>query len=209
MYSKASRRSRKIVQTQKAPPLSRSGESEAIAVIKAAPQVGRKHGETVCCAGIDLQGNWLRLYPVAFRTLGDGQRFRRWDRIRFRWRVPKDDQRVESRRVDQDSLEIVGALKKSERPRFLAKLIVTSLDAERSAGRSLALLKADILSFEIDKKSGAELKEEAEKFERLRTQPDLFNVRPVIPYSPCPYNFRYRYRTEDGLRQGTCQDWEI
>ncbi|MEG9883726.1 MAG: hypothetical protein V6Z86_03735 [Hyphomicrobiales bacterium] len=128
----------------------RSGETEAIVIIKAAPQVGQRHGETVCCAGIDLEGNWLRLYPISFRTLDDGQKFGRWDRIQFRWRLPNDDSRSESRRVDQDTLQIVGELKKSERERFLSSSIVTSLDAERNAGRSLAILKAEILEFKIE-----------------------------------------------------------
>lgn len=120
--------------------LSRSGESDAIVLIKAAPQVGQRHGETVCCAGIGLDGKWLRLYPVSFRTLDDGQKFGRWDRIRFRWKLPSDDFRVESRRIDQDSITIVGQLKKSERQKFLSGLIVTGLNAERLHDRSLALL---------------------------------------------------------------------
>jgi len=187
----------------------RSGDTEAIVMIKAAPQVGQRHGETVCCAGIDLQGNWLRLYPISFRTLDDGQKFGRWDRIRFRWRRPNDDPRIESRRVDQDTLQIAGQLKKSERERFLSSTIVTGLDAERQAGRSLALLKAEVIEFKSEKKDGAELRKEAEKFAALRAQPDLFNTKPIIPYEPCPYRFKYRYRTDDGLREGTCQDWEI
>ena len=187
----------------------RSGETDAIVIIKAAPQVGKRHGETVCCAGIDLEGNWLRLYPVSFRTLDEGQKFGRWDRIRFRWRLPKDDTRIESRRVDQDSISIVGTLKKSERQRFLGGIIVTSLDREREAGRSLALLKAEILEFKIERKPTDEVKREAEGFESLRAQRDLFNTKSVIPYRPCPHRFKYRYRTEDGLREGTCQDWEV
>jgi hypothetical protein len=94
-------------------------------MVKAAPQVGRRHGETVCCAGIDLYGNWLRLYPVSFRTLEQSKKFGRWDRIKFNWRLPNDDRRVESRRVDQQSIEIVGSLKKSERATFLAKAVVS------------------------------------------------------------------------------------
>ncbi|MCY4190050.1 MAG: hypothetical protein OXD42_01755 [Rhodospirillaceae bacterium] len=47
------------------------------------------------------------------------------------------------------------------------------------------------------------------KFDALRAQPDLFNTKPIIPYKPCPYRFKYRYRTDDGKREGTCQDWEI
>ena len=121
-----------------------SGSTEAIVIIKAAPQVGQRHGETVCCAGIDLYGHWLRLYPVSFRMLDDGQKFGRWDRIKFKWRRPNDDPRPESRRVDQQSIEIVGELKQSEREKFLANSIVTSLVREREAGRSLALLKAEI-----------------------------------------------------------------
>ncbi len=85
--------------------LTRSGETEAIVIIKAAPQVGQQHGETVCCAGINLEGDWLRLYPISFRTLNQGQKFGRWDHVKFKWRRPNDDLRIESRRVDQDRLE--------------------------------------------------------------------------------------------------------
>ncbi|MDJ0686136.1 MAG: hypothetical protein QNJ84_15705 [Alphaproteobacteria bacterium] len=186
-----------------------SGEDEAIVIVKAAPQAGHKYGETVCCAGINLQGTWLRLYPISFRTLDEGQKFGRWDRIRFKWRKPRDDHRVESRRVDQDSLEILGVLKQSERERFLASSIVTSLDKERQQSRSLALLRAEIISFRAEAKSQAEIRAESRKFDTLRAQPDLFNTKPIIPYKPCPYKFKYRYRTEDGVREGTCQDWEI
>ena len=188
---------------------SRSGETEAIVIIKAAPQAGQRHGETVCCAGIDLEGHWLRLYPVSFRTLEDGQKFGRWDRIRFKWRLPNDDPRSESRRVDQDSITIVGELKRSERQRFLGGSIITSLDQERAAGRSLALVKAKILEFKVEKKPNDELAGERQRFERLHAQQDMFKTKPIIPYQPCPYNFKYRYQTDDGLREGTCQDWEI
>lgn len=187
----------------------RSGETEAVVIIKAAPQMGQRHGETVCCAGIDLQGRWLRLYPVSFRTLDDGQKFARWDRIHFKWRLPLDDPRTESRRVDQDSIKIVGTLKKSERQRFLSNSIVTTLDAEREADRSLALLKAEVLEFKAERKTEEDFERESERFGRLRLQKDLFNSKAIIPYKPCPYRFKYRYKTEDGLREGTCQDWEI
>ena len=190
--------------------LTRSGESECVAVVKAAPQVGQRHGETVCCAGLDANGNWLRLYPVSFRTLEDGQKFSRWDRIRFRWRLPgPTDVRPESRRVDQDTLEVVGKLKRSERSKFLANTIVTSLVKEREQGRSFALLRPEILEFIIERVPADKLAEQAKKHADLRLQKDLFNTKPVLPYAPCPYRFKYRYRSEDGDREGTCQDWEL
>ncbi|MBC8267236.1 MAG: hypothetical protein H8E36_00640 [Rhodospirillaceae bacterium] len=186
-----------------------SGETEAIILIKAAPQVGDTHGETVCCAGVDLEGNWLRLYPVSFRYLKDGQKFGRWDKVSFLWSSPRDDRRVESRRIDQQSLTIIGDLPKRERGQFLNSLIVTSLNKEREAGRSLALLKADIKDFIYEKKTDDEIAKETEKFKLIRDQADMFNSKPLIPYRPAPYKFKYRYETDDGRREGTCQDWEI
>lgn len=184
------------------------GKTEAVVIIKAAPQVGFRHGETVCCAGIDLYGRWLRLYPVSFRTLEEAQRFGRWDRIRFDWRKPTDDPRPESVRVNQQSIEVVGELRPSEREKFLTNCIVESLAHEREAGRSLALLKVQVLEFRYEKKNEEEVKLETTKFDALRAQPDLF-AKQVTPYKPCPYRFKYRYRTVDGEREGTCQDWEI
>lgn len=31
----------------------------------------------------------------------------------------------------------------------------------------------------------------------------------MIPYQPCPYRFKFAYGTDDGQREGTCQDWEL
>jgi hypothetical protein len=191
------------------PALSRSGETEVVVIVKAAPQVGQRHGETVCCAGIDLYGNWLRLYPVAFRTLEEGQKFGRWDRVRFKWRMPTDDGRSESRRVDQDSITIEGVLKGSERQRFLAKSIVTGLNKERAAGHSFALLKPRVQGFLIEKKRQTDFDAEMKAFGTLHAQANLFNTKSMIPYQPCPYVFKYQYETDDGKREGTCQDWEM
>lgn len=190
------------------PMLESSGVTEAVVLIKAAPHASQKHGETVCCAVIDLEGNWLRLYPVSFRHLDDAQKFGRWDIVQFKWSRPKDDLRTESRRVDQQSLSIIGKMPKRERQDFLGSLIVTSLVKEREAGRSLALLQCEILEFFHEKKNAGELAKEAEKFKALRNQADFFNHKRLIPFSPTPYKFKYRYNTDDGIRIGTCQDWE-
>ena len=185
-----------------------SGRTEAVILIKAAPQIGQRHGETVCCAGIDLYGNWLRLYPVSFRHLDQDKKFGRWDKIKFDWRLPSDDDRPESRRVDHNSIEILGSLRASERQNFLNNAIVTSLNSERETGRSLALLKPEIIDFLIERKSPEDLHAEALRFKAIRDQGDLFSTK-VAPYRPCPYRFQYKYRTDDGIRTGTCQDWEM
>ena len=84
-----------------------------------------------------------------------------------------------------------------------------SLAREHQAGRSLALLRARIIGFSAERKAEEEVAAETKRFAALRAQADLFNTKPLIPYQPCPYRFKYRYETQDGPREGTCQDWEI
>ncbi len=187
----------------------KSGESEAVVLVKAAPQVGSTHGETVCCAALDLSGNWLRLYPIQFRHLEDAQKFSRWHRISFRWRKPSRDLRPESRHVDQDSIRIVGKLKRADQARFLAGSVVTNLKAERELGRSLALLRVRVHEFRIEPKEASEIDAQKREFAALRDQQDMFRTNHLIPYEPAPYKFKYRYSSDDGEHFGTCQDWEM
>lgn len=182
--------------------------AEAVILVKASPQFGKNHGETVCCAGVDLRGHWLRLYPVTFRTLDQASQFGRWDIIRFKCRKPDSDDRPESRRVDHQSIEIIGKLKPSERQSFLAPLEVTSVSAAKANGLSLALLRPRNPVFAIERKTDDEIEEERARNKAYAAQPDLFNSVRLIPLEPCPYRFKYRYETDDGRREGTCQDWE-
>lgn len=184
---------------------------EAYIIVKAAPRRSTKFGETVCCAGLDREGNWIRLYPVSFRLLEDAQRFKRWDHIRYRWSKPKatKDIRSESRRVDPNSVEILNQLKPSARNPLIARCAVTSLDSELEAGRSLAMLKCEVLDFWPEKNSDELMREREGVLAKLRAQDDLFKPSmSLIPLRSCPYSFKYRYRCDDGDREGTCQDWE-
>lgn len=186
-------------------------EDEAFILVKAAPRHSRTYGETVCCAGIDRNGNWVRLYPVSFRLLEDAQRFKRWDRIRYRWSNPRavQDVRKESRRLDPHSVEILGHLRVQDQRRLVARCAVDSLDREAAAGRSLALLKVEVLEFWADRLSSAELLERDRVLAELRDRTDLFApAASLVPRRSCPFAFKYRYRDADRERTGTCQDWE-
>lgn len=186
-------------------------EDEAFILVKAAPRRSQTFGETVCCAGIDRHGQWVRLYPVSFRHLEDAQRFSRWDHIRYRWSKPQamKDTRSESRRVDPQSIEILRALKQADRNPLVARCAVTSLRCEREAQRSLALLKPEILDFWPEKHTPKELAERESVLKQLRAQGDMFAPSTgLLPARTCPYSFHYRYRDDDGEHVGTCQDWE-
>lgn len=44
--------------------------------VKASPEIGRAHGETVCVAGVRLDGGmpeWIRLFPVPWQWFWGGE----------------------------------------------------------------------------------------------------------------------------------------
>jgi hypothetical protein len=189
-------------------------ENRVTVLVKAAPRVGRTHGETVCCAGIDPNAGWVRLFPVVFRTLDEVQKFARWDIISYRARSPKDV-RFESRRVDHHSIRVVDRVRPSRRQELLARHLVESLDREHEAGRSLALIRPRNPVFFWTRKDQAAFDADADasqfmEWHRRETE-GLFGSegKRLSPYTPSRYRFGYRYRTADGDREGTCQDWEI
>lgn len=99
-------------------------------------------------------------------------------------------------------------MKANERENFLNRHIVTSLEKEFSEGRSLALLKPQIRSFKVVRKSQDKLKKQQAKIDSFHSQVDMFIPRPAVPVTACPFDFKYVYKTDDGEREGTCQDWE-
>lgn len=176
--------------------------------------MGQTHGELVCCAGIDPSGFWVRLYPVAFRTLEDAQKFGRWDTIQYDWRLPKGDERSESRRIEHKSLLISGHLKEnSSRENLIAKLVVPSLASEEQRGKSFAFIRPQNPRFLIEKKPSDQFRIEKETFLQWHKQEveGLFGFmsKDIVPYEPSAFSFKYSYETADGKREGTCQDWEV
>ncbi|MCJ7675025.1 MAG: hypothetical protein MUO33_07720 [Sedimentisphaerales bacterium] len=86
-------------------------KKQVLITVKAYPNPSRKYGETVCCAGIDLgTGSWIRLYPIPFRDLEFPSRFSKYDVIEIKCEKHSRDSRIESYRVDQDSIRVLKHL---------------------------------------------------------------------------------------------------
>src|ERR1700761_5532499 len=96
--------------------------SRAVVLVKALPQPSKTYGETVCCAGVTLDGQWKRLFPVRFRHLQGDSSFSRWDWVDFGYRTPTRDKRSESCHVYEDSIAVGRSLPAPERSRLLSPL---------------------------------------------------------------------------------------
>ncbi len=191
--------------------LTRSAEIEATILVKALPQVSENHGETVCVAAMDDQRNWYRFYPVAFRQLEDAQKFKRWHRVRLKGRLPetRKDNRRESRNVDQDSIKLLGTMPADRRSAFIEPAIVGSTKKERENGRSLALIRPERPEFFHRKRSPDEIAKRRGLYDRLLAAPDMFGAKSIIPLTPAPFEFGYRYHDNDGQHECLCHDWEV
>jgi len=183
------------------------GEVQIVVLIKASPEIGQKHGETVCVAGIDAYGNWHRLYPVPFKDLRPDQRFNRWDIIQVRWRRPRDDDRPESKRIDPASLRVVSRATESERPGLVSRALVMSIETEMVQGRSLALIRPENPQFRIRRMTDVELAKSTRRRAEILEQGDMFS-RSLIAPQPPPYVFLYRFDHGGRSREHICIDWE-
>lgn len=183
---------------------------EVCVIVKAAPETGQTHGETVCVAGIDRYGNWHRLYPMPFKHLKPEQRFNRWDIIRTSWKsaAPKDV-RPESKRIDHLSLEKVGTVKKSERHEFARRAIANSLSEEKAKGRSFALIRPENPEFIIRPLNEDAKSKNQRRRDAILRQLDIFSGdSTILTPDVSPYSFHYRFNHEGRTLTHTCIDWE-
>ncbi|WP_141651225.1 hypothetical protein [Microbacterium sp. 3J1] len=87
--------------------------ARVLITVKATPQPSEKYGDTVCVAGVRLDGptpTWIRLYPIAFRYLGDDAQFAKYDIIELDVRRRDGDSRRESFTPALGSWQKVGHL---------------------------------------------------------------------------------------------------
>ena len=122
-----------------------------LVTVKTYPNPSKKYGETVCCAGVDLE---------------QYTRFKKYSVITVNCSMPSDDKRPESFRVDRDSIR-VGEWwdptkdKWQKRKEAVLKLPIKSMCQvyrdQQEKDLSLAIIKPIDISFEWKKKSPADL----------------------------------------------------
>ncbi|MDG2522162.1 hypothetical protein P7B02_11480 [Caulobacter segnis] len=178
-----------------------------IILIKAWPQPSQKYGETVCCAGVTPDGEWRRLFPIRFRHLTGEAQFSRWDIVSYRPDRPRDDRRVESRRVHEDSLQKEKPIPVRERAGFFDKLFRSSTSQAAERGESLTLIRPRNVKFIARRRSASDMAEEEARRVKTAAQGNLFD-KELLQIAPCPYELKLRYEDADGRHEMACGDWE-
>jgi hypothetical protein len=204
---------------------------DLIPLVKAYPALSKKYGEVSCIAGVRMSGpespEWIRLYPVPFRSLSDDSRFAKYQPIRVRVQRHGGDRRPETRRPDRDSIELAGPPIPSDhgwrsRRRFVEPLIAPSMceirRRQRSDGTSLAVFRPrEVVDLIIERADVNEGKREIAR--TWAAQPSLLDEVPpderryqVRELEQVPWSFKYRYLCADPHCPTHTQsiiDWEI
>ncbi|MBD3834103.1 MAG: hypothetical protein IE910_12260 [Brevundimonas sp.] len=177
-------------------------------LVKALPHKSSNYFETVCCAGVGHDMKWRRLYPVAFRTLENGQKFSRWDWVSYSFTTPSNDQRTESQKVVHETISVSKSMKSSERSSLARRMTRESTDEAAARGESLTLLKPEDVRFSWRRKTDEEVAIERIKHAALADQLSFLHEAPK-PLEPCPFEFTFKWKDIVGKsRTNTCDDWE-
>jgi hypothetical protein len=190
---------------------------EVLITVKAAPEIGRQHGETVCVAGLRLgllaAPTWIRLFPVPWKWFS-GAKYPKYEVIEVDVRKHASDPRPESYRPLVETARPLRRLTTwRQRGQIVGQLprpTMCDLVRDKGWGRtSLAVIcPAEVTGFTHEYTGDSP--EYLEK--QLRAlQGDLFDQQgPQLEL--CPYVFRLHYlcRSLDcsGHHQ-TIVDWEI
>ncbi|NLI15407.1 MAG: hypothetical protein GX409_03880 [candidate division Zixibacteria bacterium] len=179
--------------------LNKYEKKRILVTVKTYPNPNPEFGETVCCAGIDLETNQLiRLYPITFRYLDENKKFRKYSIIEAECCRSKEDTRPESHHVNCDSIEVKKVLDpengtwKSRKEIVLKAPIKTMCQIREEAATSnisLGIIKPENISFDYTKR----LASDPMAREACYTQLSFLNKQ-INKIEYIPFQFYYKFK---------------
>lgn len=189
---------------------------QILVVVKAYPSPSKKYGETVCCAGVELETNkWIRLYPIPFRDLDSSQKFKKYSIIKVSCYKAPDDHRVESFKVDSDSINIITHLDTKDNWGERGKIVLPTasssfceIHSRAKNNKSLGMFKPYRIDFSW-KKIGTAYDR---KRESCYSQLSFFNKKKKA-IEEIPFDFYYHFKCGNASHcpehKLPILDWEI
>lgn len=203
--------------------------ADVLVVVKTYPAPSRNHGETVCVAGVRLDGasapSWIRLYPISFRALESTDQFRKYERISIPV-LPRGtyDPRPESYKPAIDGITKIAWydsgrnwIKRRELIEPLIGEVTTcELIEQNRDGRmsdaipSLGMVRAHVSKVEVEA-GGPWTAAQYSKVRRF-SEADLFNPEGRNELQPVPYQVKISYKCDEPRCGGHAPhliDWEL
>jgi len=182
------------------------------------PHPSRTYMESVCVAGVNESGRWIRLYPIDYRYQPRKNRFRKYQWIEADLEKPKPgkDNRPESNRPNLDTLKIVGEPLPSKDGWRARREIIDALP-HRTVNEWKSQWEVDKTSLGIvrptrviDLEIRPAKEEWKPEWKALFSQMRLFGPQQK-PLRKLPFSFHYIFECEDSEKphRAMCTDWEL
>lgn len=140
----------------------------------------------------------MRLFPIRFRQLSGDKAFSRWDIVKCKHSRPASDTRIESCRVHEESIDIVGTVKRdSEKTTIIENSRVDSEKEAISSGASLAVIRPTDVELKWKPRSKNELDAARQSYIQQAAQLSMLD-KELEAYEPCPFEFKMHYRDGSG-----------
>lgn len=203
-------------------------KKEILITVKTAPTASRSYFETVCTAGVTREGELIRIYPVPFRLLENGKRYRKYDWISVdvEPRDARSDMRKESFRCDARSIRVLGRVSAADNWRERKRLCIDSQKVYARISDLLQASKPSIPGFislavfkpKLIRRVIVEKREVIEDMQRQEEIKQLFGVdmfdgedyRAFQQAKPMDAVFKYEFIDENDSKHAyMIEDWEL
>lgn len=199
-------------------------KAKVLITVKTYPLPSRSYTELVCTAGLLDGEKWIRIYPVPFRFLQDGDKYPKYSWVELDLVRNSKDFRPESYRLKLGIDEHITILDKIGtandwigRKSYVLKEVFASMTeliqlAKSPQQKSLATLKpARIVDFVVEDDEREWKEEWLDQLKQMNMfeMPTNNGQRKVI--KKLPYKFSYRFFSEGDIepRKMMIEDWEI
>ena len=196
--------------------------------VKTYPKLSSKYAELVCTAGVNEKGEWRRIYPIQFRQLQKGQKYKKYQWIETEIKKSSLDRRPESYRIiDHEKLVLddsplstknqweerrTNFIDKVPLHRDLGNLIK---QAHRNTLSLAHFQPSEWLGFTCQEVEGEWDKNKWNQLEEQKRQLDFFKDPKTVEQDfavvkKLPYKFSYRIKDCFGKESTMMiEDWEI
>ncbi|HNO80573.1 MAG TPA: hypothetical protein PKN33_21205 [Phycisphaerae bacterium] len=182
------------------------------------PHPSPKYTELVCTAGIDEDGQWVRLYPIDYRYRPSNQQFHKyqWISVDLAPSGQGNDNRAESRKPNLNSIKILEPPIPTTGDWAERRAIIDRLP-HRTVNECKALYESERVSLSVvrpvrvhDLEIRPADSEWKPKWKAQFKQLRLFESPPK-PLRRLPYTFHYRFECADSEKPHTAmiEDWEL
>ncbi len=200
--------------------------AQVLITVKTYPLPSSKYEELVCTAGILSTGEWIRIYPIPFRSLSYATQYKKYDWVELNLVRNTSDFRPESYSPKQRLDEPIRPIRHvdtgkdwQERKDYVLREVFNSMGelialAKGDERKSLATVKpAEIIDLVIEddeREWKQEWRDQLLQYKLFeRDEQGQGKQRDVVRKLPYKYSYKLRTKGDNRPRTMMIEDWEI